>query len=104
MTFSLQDTEILNTAVLNGRTVAVPVKVVTVAVDGTINDVSDEVQCRSTDEDVIKIRFALGFLTPRSRNSETRPENESKLKPFQKIKSVSLTLPSVPDQYDRIIR
>lgn len=51
----MQDTEILNTAVLNGRTVAVPVKVVTVAVDGTITDVSDTVQCRSTDEDVVKV-------------------------------------------------
>lgn len=40
---------------LNGRTVAVPVKVVTVSVDGTITDVSDAVQCRSTDEDVVKV-------------------------------------------------
>lgn len=51
----VQETEILNTAVLNGRTVAVPVKVVTVAVDGMITDVSNTVQCRSTDEDVVKV-------------------------------------------------
>ncbi|KAK2840612.1 hypothetical protein Q7C36_012191 [Tachysurus vachellii] len=58
----VSDTEILNTAVLNGRTVAVPVKVVTVAVDGTINDVSNEVQCRSTDEDVIKVSDRCDYV------------------------------------------
>ncbi|MCJ8735430.1 hypothetical protein PDJAM_G00246830 [Pangasius djambal] len=56
------DTEILNTAVLNGRTVAVPVKVVTVAVDGTITDVSDTVQCRSTDEDVVKVSDRCDYV------------------------------------------
>ncbi|XP_062855549.1 transmembrane protein 132C-like [Trichomycterus rosablanca] len=56
------DTEILNTAVLNGRTVAVPVKVVTVAVDSTIMDVSDTVQCRSTDEDVVKVSDRCDYV------------------------------------------
>ncbi|KAI5622155.1 transmembrane protein 132C isoform X2, partial [Silurus asotus] len=56
------DTEILNTAVLNGRTVAVPVKVVTVAVDATITDVSDAVQCRSTDEDVVKVSDRCDYV------------------------------------------
>ncbi|XP_061888044.1 transmembrane protein 132C-like [Entelurus aequoreus] len=49
------DTEILNTAVLTGRTVAVPVKVVTVGTDGTVSDVTESVECRSTDELVIKL-------------------------------------------------
>lgn len=57
MSFSspLQDTEILNTAVLNGRTVAVPVKVVTVGTDGAVSDVTESVECKSTDEEVIKV-------------------------------------------------
>ncbi|CAL8251701.1 unnamed protein product [Boreogadus saida] len=49
-----QDSEILNTAVLTGKTVAVPVKVVTVGTDGSVTDVSEDVRCRSTDEDVVK--------------------------------------------------
>ncbi|XP_063051979.1 transmembrane protein 132D-like [Engraulis encrasicolus] len=51
--------EILNTAVLNGKTVAVPVKVVTVGVDGVVTDVSDAVDCRSTDEDIVKLYWAV---------------------------------------------
>ncbi|XP_038590524.1 transmembrane protein 132C [Micropterus salmoides] len=49
------DTEILNTAVLTGRTVAVPVKVVTVGTDGAVSDVTESVECKSTDEQVIKV-------------------------------------------------
>ncbi|KAF3696045.1 Transmembrane protein 132C Precursor [Channa argus] len=48
------DTEILNTAVLTGKTVAVPVKVVTIGIDASVTDVSEAVRCRSTDEDVVK--------------------------------------------------
>uniref|UniRef100_A0A3Q4BZ12 Uncharacterized protein n=1 Tax=Mola mola TaxID=94237 RepID=A0A3Q4BZ12_MOLML len=49
------DTEILNTAVLTGRTVAVPVKVVTVGTDGAVSDVTESVECSSTDQQVIKV-------------------------------------------------
>lgn len=45
----------MNTAVLTGKTVAVPVKVVTVGVDASVIDVSDAVKCCSTDEDVVKV-------------------------------------------------
>ena len=45
----------MNTAVLNGKTVAIPVKVVTVGVDGMVTDVSDSVECHSTDEDIVKV-------------------------------------------------
>lgn len=51
----LQDTEILNTAVLSGRTVAVPVRVVAVAADGALSDVTESVECRSNDQMVIKV-------------------------------------------------
>uniref|UniRef100_A0A8C1SM93 Transmembrane protein 132C n=1 Tax=Cyprinus carpio TaxID=7962 RepID=A0A8C1SM93_CYPCA len=49
------DTEILNTAILTGRRVAIPVKVVTVEQDGTVREVDDPVTCISTDEDVLKV-------------------------------------------------
>lgn len=45
----------MNTAVLTGKTVAVPVKVVTIGIDASVTDVSEAVRCRSTDEDVVKV-------------------------------------------------
>lgn len=45
----------MNTAVLTGKTVAVPVKVVTVGIDASVIDVSEAVRCQSTDEDVVKV-------------------------------------------------
>ncbi|XP_072228523.1 transmembrane protein 132D-like [Leuresthes tenuis] len=56
------DTEILNTAVLTGRTVAVPVKVVTVGTDGAISDVTESVECKSTDEQVIKVSERCDYV------------------------------------------
>ncbi|XP_023682765.1 transmembrane protein 132C-like isoform X3 [Paramormyrops kingsleyae] len=56
------DTEILNTAVLTGRTVAVPVKVVTVGADGKVTDVSDAVKCRTLDEDVVKVSDRCDYV------------------------------------------
>ncbi|XP_014454062.2 transmembrane protein 132B isoform X1 [Alligator mississippiensis] len=49
------DTEVLNTAILTGKTVSVPVKVVAVEEDGSVIDVSDSTECKSADEDVIKV-------------------------------------------------
>ncbi|MCI4392942.1 hypothetical protein PGIGA_G00151700 [Pangasianodon gigas] len=54
MKYRAQDTEILNTAILTGQRVSLPVKVVTVDQDGTVREVDDPVTCRSTDEDVLK--------------------------------------------------
>uniref|UniRef100_A0A665X894 Si:dkey-112m2.1 n=1 Tax=Echeneis naucrates TaxID=173247 RepID=A0A665X894_ECHNA len=56
------DTEILNTAVLTGRTVAVPVKVVTVGTDGAVSDVTESVECKSTDEQVIKVSDRCDYV------------------------------------------
>lgn len=50
-----EDTEILNTAILTGRRVSMPVKVVTVEQDGTVREVDDPITCISTDEDVLKV-------------------------------------------------
>lgn len=59
LSVSPQETEILNTAVLTGRTVAVPVKVVTVGTDGSVSDITESVECKSTDEQVIKVNLVL---------------------------------------------
>ncbi|XP_054630315.1 transmembrane protein 132C isoform X2 [Dunckerocampus dactyliophorus] len=56
------DSEILNTAVLTGKTVAVPVKVVTIGIDASVTDVSDTVTCRSTDEDVVKVSERCDYV------------------------------------------
>ncbi|XP_053525812.1 transmembrane protein 132D [Artibeus jamaicensis] len=49
------EADILNTAVLTGRAVAVPVKVVSVEEDGTVTALLQSVECKSSDEDVIKV-------------------------------------------------
>ncbi|XP_005729684.1 transmembrane protein 132C [Pundamilia nyererei] len=56
------DSEILNTAVLTGKTVAVPVKVVTVGTDASVTDVSEAATCRSTDEDVVKVSDRCDYV------------------------------------------
>ncbi|KAM5199405.1 transmembrane protein 132D [Hipposideros larvatus] len=56
------EAEILNTAILTGETVAVPVKVVSVEEDGTVTDLLTSVQCSSSDEDVIKVSDHCDFV------------------------------------------
>ncbi|XP_077571694.1 transmembrane protein 132B [Stigmatopora nigra] len=50
-----QDTEVLNTAILTGRRVVLPVKLVTVGTDGTVRQVDDSLSCSSADVDVLKV-------------------------------------------------
>uniref|UniRef100_UPI003AAB60C5 transmembrane protein 132C n=1 Tax=Centroberyx gerrardi TaxID=166262 RepID=UPI003AAB60C5 len=56
------DSEILNTAVLTGKTVAVPVKVVAIGTDTAVTDISEAVKCRSTDEDVVKVSDRCDYV------------------------------------------
>ncbi|KAK1328237.1 hypothetical protein QTO34_011804 [Cnephaeus nilssonii] len=49
------DTEILNTAILTGTAVSVPVRVVAVQEDGSVVAVAEALECRSADEDVVKV-------------------------------------------------
>uniref|UniRef100_A0A8C5KSF9 Transmembrane protein 132B n=1 Tax=Jaculus jaculus TaxID=51337 RepID=A0A8C5KSF9_JACJA len=51
----IMDTEVLNTAILTGKPVSIPVKVVGVEEDGSVVDVSEAVECKSADEDVVKV-------------------------------------------------
>ncbi|XP_077378540.1 transmembrane protein 132B isoform X2 [Festucalex cinctus] len=50
-----QDTEVLNTAILTGRRVSVPVKLVTVGTDGQVREVDDSLSCTSADVHVLKV-------------------------------------------------
>ncbi|KAE8291953.1 Transmembrane protein 132D [Larimichthys crocea] len=50
-----EDTEVVNTAILTGRRVAVPIKLVTVETDGQVREVDDSVTCTSTDVDIVKV-------------------------------------------------
>ncbi|KAM8960733.1 transmembrane protein 132D [Pelodytes ibericus] len=56
------ESEILNTAILTGRTVAVPIKVVSVDSSGTVTDISEAVDCRTSDEDVIKVSDRCDYV------------------------------------------
>ncbi|KAI7813530.1 putative transmembrane protein 132E [Triplophysa rosa] len=56
------DTEIINTAVLTGRTVAIPVKVVSIEMNGAVTDVSSFVQCKSFNEDIVKVSMNCDYV------------------------------------------
>ncbi|CAF90877.1 unnamed protein product, partial [Tetraodon nigroviridis] len=50
-----QNADILNTAVLTGRSVKAPLQVLAVEADGSVTDVTNSTSCRSTEEDVLQI-------------------------------------------------
>ncbi|XP_068600282.1 transmembrane protein 132E [Brachionichthys hirsutus] len=56
------DTEIINTAVLTGRTVAIPVKMVSIEMSGAVSDVSAFVQCKSANEDILKVSLNCDYV------------------------------------------
>ncbi|XP_039612582.1 transmembrane protein 132E [Polypterus senegalus] len=56
------DIEIINTAVLTGKTVAIPVRVVAIEMNGVITDVSSFVQCKSTNDDIIKVSTGCDYV------------------------------------------
>ncbi|XP_060768812.1 transmembrane protein 132E isoform X2 [Neoarius graeffei] len=56
------DTEIINTAVLTGRTVAIPVKVVSIELSGTVTDISSFVECKSSNEDIVKVSMNCDYV------------------------------------------
>uniref|UniRef100_A0A3B5AW63 Transmembrane protein 132D-like n=1 Tax=Stegastes partitus TaxID=144197 RepID=A0A3B5AW63_9TELE len=58
----IMDTEILNTAVLTGKKVVMPVRTVAVEEDGVVTDVSDYTDCSSTDEDVLKVSDRCDYV------------------------------------------
>ncbi|KAJ8394723.1 hypothetical protein AAFF_G00043230 [Aldrovandia affinis] len=56
------DTEIINTAILTGRTVAIPVKVVSIEISGVVTDVSSFVECKSSNEDIVKVSMNCDYV------------------------------------------
>ncbi|XP_075999435.1 transmembrane protein 132D-like [Genypterus blacodes] len=51
----IMNSDVLNTAVLTGKMVSVPVKTLAVEADGSVADVTDRTSCRSTDEDALRV-------------------------------------------------
>ncbi|KAM9330876.1 transmembrane protein 132D [Gastrophryne carolinensis] len=56
------EAEILNTAILTGKTVAVPVKTVTIDSRGLLTDISEFTECKSSDEDVLKVSERCDYV------------------------------------------
>uniref|UniRef100_A0A3Q2WEN2 Si:dkey-1d7.3 n=1 Tax=Haplochromis burtoni TaxID=8153 RepID=A0A3Q2WEN2_HAPBU len=54
--------DMLNTAVLTGKRVSVPVKTLAVEASGSVTDVTDYTNCRSTDEDVLKVSERCSYV------------------------------------------
>lgn len=55
MLSSPQTSDLLNTAVLTGQLVKVPLQVLAVEADGSVTDVTNSTSCRSSEEDVLKV-------------------------------------------------
>ncbi|XP_034402995.1 transmembrane protein 132D [Cyclopterus lumpus] len=51
----VMNTDILNTAVLTGETVSVPLRALAIEADGSVKDVTNYTSCRSTEQDVLKV-------------------------------------------------
>ncbi|XP_040014268.1 transmembrane protein 132C isoform X2 [Xiphias gladius] len=66
----VMNTDILNTAVLTGKMVSVPVKTLAVEADGSVSDVTNYTSCRSTEEDVLKVSEGCDYVYVNGR--ETR--------------------------------
>ncbi|XP_077594065.1 transmembrane protein 132D-like [Stigmatopora nigra] len=66
--------DVLNTAVLTGKVVKVPVKALAVEANGSTNDVSSLTSCRSTDKEVIKVseRCDYVFVTGKESRGKSR--------------------------------
>ncbi|XP_061868435.1 transmembrane protein 132E [Colius striatus] len=64
------DTEIINTAILTGRTVAIPVKVIAIELSGGVVDVSAMVECKSNNEDIIKVSSSCDYVFVSGKESQ----------------------------------
>ncbi|NXQ33471.1 T132B protein, partial [Alaudala cheleensis] len=96
------DTEILNTAILTGRMVAVPVKVVAVQEDGSVVDVSDSSECRSADEDVLKVSASCDSLFVNGKEMKSKVDTivNFTYQHFTTQLEVTVWVPRLPLQID----
>ncbi|XP_041667486.1 transmembrane protein 132D-like [Cheilinus undulatus] len=58
----VMNSDILNTAVLTGKMVSVPVKTLAVEADGSVTDVSNYTTCKSTEEDVLQVSERCDYI------------------------------------------
>ncbi|XP_078393602.1 transmembrane protein 132C-like [Cetorhinus maximus] len=58
----VMEQEVLNTAILTGRLVMVPIKAVTVDGSGSVTDVTDFVKCRSEDSNIVKVSEGCDYV------------------------------------------
>uniref|UniRef100_A0A3P8S4P6 Si:dkey-1d7.3 n=1 Tax=Amphiprion percula TaxID=161767 RepID=A0A3P8S4P6_AMPPE len=58
----VMNTDVLNTAVLTGKMVLVPVKTLAVEANGSVTDVTNYTSCRSTEEDVLKVSERCNYV------------------------------------------
>ncbi|XP_067376136.1 LOW QUALITY PROTEIN: transmembrane protein 132C [Channa argus] len=98
----VMDTEILNTAVLTGKKIVMPVRTVAVEEDGVVTDVSDYTDCSSTDEDVLKVSERCDYVFVNGR--ETKGKVKMKVNYIYSYLSAQLELnvwmPQFPLQID----
>ncbi|XP_030647590.1 transmembrane protein 132C [Chanos chanos] len=97
-----EDTEVLNTAILTGRRVSVPVKVVSVEQDGTVREVDDPVTCQSTDEDVLKVSGACDAVLVNGKEMRGRQSVKVTFRHLYLTSDLELTVwvPRLPLQID----
>lgn len=74
---SAQTTDILNTAVLTGKMVSVPVKTLAVEASGSVMDVTNYTSCRSTEEDVLKVRHENSRIDQCEQNLDIQNKNSN---------------------------
>uniref|UniRef100_A0A4W5P0U4 Si:dkey-1d7.3 n=1 Tax=Hucho hucho TaxID=62062 RepID=A0A4W5P0U4_9TELE len=58
----VMDSDVLNTAVLTAKKVSVPVRTLAVEADGSVTDVTNYTNCRSTDENVLKVSDRCDYV------------------------------------------
>uniref|UniRef100_UPI0037E7B281 transmembrane protein 132D-like n=1 Tax=Semicossyphus pulcher TaxID=241346 RepID=UPI0037E7B281 len=68
----VMNTDILNTAVLTGAMVSVPVRTLAVEADGSVTDVTNFTSCRSTEEDVLKVSERCDYVYVNGREKRGR--------------------------------
>ncbi|XP_061673839.1 transmembrane protein 132D isoform X2 [Syngnathoides biaculeatus] len=68
----LTEPDILNTAVLTGKKVLVPVRTVAVEEDGRLTDVSEYTECSSTDEDALKVSDSCDYVFVNGKETKGR--------------------------------
>ncbi|XP_061417203.1 LOW QUALITY PROTEIN: transmembrane protein 132C-like [Lethenteron reissneri] len=92
--------ELLNTAVLTGRTVALPLRVLVVEESGLVTDVSEEAQCYSLDEDVLKVSAGCEYVyvNGKERQGSTRARVHVSYEHMRASLDLTVWMPKLPLQ------